>query len=177
MTPLLQIYSWVWWYKNVENRPAFHKVIGKGIVLFSGHGVQVKKTFFTFLFLWLFLYFKRFSLFYWTFSIISRNLKVATPHGREQLRLKVLVGYNGIPTLTSKTAPSLRGSLPQSNTPIPRPNLYSPPQTASRSSQPFCHSIPSGRTDRQTDLPTDRWATSTGLTLYILTSDADKTLV
>jgi len=61
----------------------------------------------------------------------------------------------GCPTFTSpppakKTASSLRWCPPPSNTPIlDRP--HSPLQTASRSNQPFCHSTPSGQTDRQTN--------------------------
>jgi len=65
-------------------------------------------------------------------------------------RVAVPIGYNRMPHVYPKTAPSLRGSPPLSNIPsLDRP--HSPSQTASGSNQPFCHNTLSSQTDQQTD--------------------------
>jgi len=58
------------------------------------------------------------------------------------------------PHLPPKLLFPLRRSLPHLIHPS-LDRLYSPPQTASRSNQPFCHSTPSGQTDSPTDRQTD----------------------
>jgi len=82
--------------------------------------------------------------------------------GNQQVSPKVIwksrvakspISYSGTPQIHPKTAPSLRRSPPH----LIHPSLdrtYSPPQTASGSTHPFCHSTLSGPTDRQTD----RWS-------------------
>jgi len=63
-----------------------------------------------------------------------------------------------------------RGLL--SNTPIPRPTPPSPPQTASRSNQPFCHNTLSGH--RHTHRPTHGigdWSISRALTLCYIDNE------
>ena len=95
---------------------------------------------------------------------------------------RFVVAYNGQsqqPTLIKFPSPELFGksaSLSHSGTPHNYPQnctftfddnhphliqpsvdrLHSPPLTASRSTQPFCHSTLSRQTDRQTDVQTDR---------------------
>jgi len=49
---------------------------------------------------------------------------------------------------------------------------HSPSQTVSRSNQPFCHSTPSGQTDRQTDTSDRRQVCSTKSRLRLIVSDA-----
>jgi len=72
----------------------------------------------------------------------------------------------GCATFNPKIAPSLRRSPPPSN--IPSSTDPTLPETASRSIQPFCHSIPSGPTDRPTDRPTDGIHKSVPTTAYAL---------
>jgi len=90
---------------------------------------------------------------------VTLCLRISTSHPKiiweervalAQLRNKVSIGFNGTLKFTPKTAPSLSTITTPSNTPIPRPTP-SPPQTASRSSQPFCYSTLSGPTERHTD--------------------------
>ena len=57
----------------------------------------------------------------------------------------------GCPTFTSKTTPF--PSPISAHSSLDRP--HSPPETASRSNQPFFHRSPTWQTDRQTDRPTD----------------------
>jgi len=61
----------------------------------------------------------------------------------------------GRPKFTPKSAPSASTITTPSNTPI-LDRHHSPPQTASGSTQPFCHNTLSGPTDRQTDGLGDR---------------------
>jgi len=72
-----------------------------------------------------------------------------------QLWNEVPIGYNGILQIHPQNCP-----FPyDDNQPhITHPSLdqpHSPPQTASGSTQPFCHSTLSEQTDRQKDQPTD----------------------
>jgi len=70
-----------------------------------------------------------------------------------QLRNKVPVGYNGMPQIHPKLPLSFENYHPHLIHPsLERP--HSPSQTASGSTQLFCHNTLSGQTDRQTD----RWS-------------------
>jgi len=88
-----------------------------------------------------------------------------------QLRKNVPTDYNRMPQIHPQNCP-----YPSDNNHLHliHPSLnqpHSPPQMASGSTQPFCHSTLSGQTDRRTDQPTDwwsRWQTCTKSTYALL---------
>jgi len=81
------------------------------------------------------------------------------------------IGYSGTFQIHPKPAPS-PSTITPSNTPIPRPT-HSPPQTASESIQPFCHSILSGQTDTPAHTQTDRWARRQVRNMSAYAADSD----
>jgi len=81
--------------------------------------------------------------------------KLTSPQSNmRRARRKGLIGYNGTPKFTPKTAPSLRRSPPPSNTPIPRlTQLTTPNGIRIQSAVLPQYTL---RTDRQTDGLDDR---------------------
>jgi len=98
----------------------------------------------------------------WPTSLTTPNGNLIASCTFTQVCHKVPNCYNGMPTLTPKIFPSPSAIFTPSNTPsLNRP--YSPPQTASRSNQPFStihppHRLTNRRSRPQTCKNTNLWS-------------------
>jgi len=95
----------------------------------------------------------------WSWQYVTFTMSITSPQSNlRRARRKSPIGYNGMPQIHPQNCPfPFNNHHPYLIHPsLDRP--HSPPQTASRSNQLFCHNTLSGHTHKQTDRQTSHMA-------------------